>query len=251
MVFGQVYFCFSPQKPSCFTGWFLAEIHCHLGFWFEYLLSGCGWLLARNQSKYVLPLLGQSTKASKLDRFKGKFSFGSVLVIYCCASYIYSHKIPDAQIDKTRTFTAQQTVANSQINKSSIVNFATNFAGVVYLSIVSYVPNKINFSDPVPWVFMAVCNEHLYKVLEVYAARGSSTSTCAGGPTKLFVRMKMAVTDKWAGYLSRLDKRVHICMLLTKRMFLVMDKNVGLCLFIYLLLINYWPFLFWPLKMSL
>ena len=38
----------------------------------------------------------------------------------------------------------------------------------------------------------------------------------------------MTVTDKWAGYLSRLDKRVHICMLLTKRMFLVMDKNVGL-----------------------
>ena len=42
--------------------------------------------------------------------------------------------------------------------------------------------------------------------------------------------MKMTATDKWAGYLSRLDKIVHICMLLTKRMFLVKDKNVGLCL---------------------
>ena len=43
----------------------------------------------------------------------------------------------------------------------------------------------------------------------------------------------MTVTDKWAGYFSRLDKSVHICMLLTKRMLLVMDKNVGLCLYIY------------------
>ena len=43
----------------------------------------------------------------------------------------------------------------------------------------------------------------------------------------------MTVTDKWAGYLSRLDKSVHICMLLTKRMFLVMDKNVGLCLYLW------------------
>ena len=40
-------------------------------------------------------------------------------------------------------------MANSQINKSSIVNFATNFTAVVYLSIVSFVPNKINFTDPV------------------------------------------------------------------------------------------------------
>ena len=37
--------------------------------------------------------------------------------------------------------------------------------------------------------------------------------------------------DKWAGCLPGLDKSVHICMLLTKRMFLVMDKNVGLCLY--------------------
>ena len=43
----------------------------------------------------------------------------------------------------------------------------------------------------------------------------------------------MTVTDKWAGYLSRLDKSVHICMLLTKRMFLVKDKNVGLCPYIH------------------
>ena len=43
--------------------------------------------------------------------------------------------------------------------------------------------------------------------------------------------MKMTVTGKWAGYLSRLDKKVHICMLITKGMFLIMDKNVGLCLY--------------------
>ena len=42
----------------------------------------------------------------------------------------------------------------------------------------------------------------------------------------------MTVTGKWAGYLSRLDKKVHICMLLTKRMFLFINKNVGLCLYI-------------------
>ena len=42
----------------------------------------------------------------------------------------------------------------------------------------------------------------------------------------------MTVAYKWAGYLSRLDKSVHICMLLTKEMFLIKDKNVGLCLYI-------------------
>ena len=41
----------------------------------------------------------------------------------------------------------------------------------------------------------------------------------------------MTVTDKWTGCLSRLDKSVHICMLLPKRMLLVMDENVGLCLY--------------------
>ena len=42
----------------------------------------------------------------------------------------------------------------------------------------------------------------------------------------------MTVTDKWAGYYSRLDKKVHICMLITERMFLIIDKNVGLFLYI-------------------
>ena len=42
----------------------------------------------------------------------------------------------------------------------------------------------------------------------------------------------MTVTAKWAGYLFETGQKVHICMLITKRMFLVMDKNVGLCLYI-------------------
>ena len=58
----------------------------------------------------------------------------------------------------------------------------------------------------------------------------------------------MTVTDKWAGYLSRLDKKVHICMLITKRMFfLVKDKKCG-TLSIYVLLRSCAKFQFFDFK---
>ena len=42
----------------------------------------------------------------------------------------------------------------------------------------------------------------------------------------------MTVTNKLSGCVSRLDKSVHICMLLTKIILLVMGKNAGVCLYI-------------------
>ena len=70
------------------------------------------------------------------------------IMLHACVAVRYQiHKYKDT----TRTLTAQQSVTTLKINKSSIVNFATNCAAVVYLYIVSYVPNRINFTDPVEY----------------------------------------------------------------------------------------------------
>jgi hypothetical protein len=45
--------------------------------------------------------------------------------------------------------TEQQKMYCLHVNQSSIVNFATNSAGVVYMIMLSYVPNKLNVTNPI------------------------------------------------------------------------------------------------------
>ena len=59
--------------------------------------------------------------------------------------HIFEYK---GKIHNPHILTVQQNITCVNINKMSIVNFATNCAGVISLSIASYVPAKINITDP-------------------------------------------------------------------------------------------------------
>ena len=49
----------------------------------------------------------------------------------------------------SKQITLQQKMFCLQVNQSSIVNFTTNISAVFYLLIISYVPNKINVTNPI------------------------------------------------------------------------------------------------------
>jgi hypothetical protein len=70
----------------------------------------------------------------------------------------------------TEQMTEQQKMHCLHVNQSSIVNFATNISGVVYLTLSSYVPYKLNNTDPrkfnaySEYIWLYVSDLYLYPI---------------------------------------------------------------------------------------
>ena len=74
----------------------------------------------------------------------------------------------------TEQMTEQQKLYCLHVNQSSIVNFATNVAGVIYLTMTSYVPNKLNVTNPIEfnaypeYLWLYIFDLYLYPINELF-----------------------------------------------------------------------------------
>ena len=108
--------------------------------------------------------------------------------------YEYKGKIRNPQI-----LTEHQNIICLNFNKMSIVNFATNCAGVFYLSLVSYVPLKVNGTDPIhfniypEYLWIYVLNFYLTPINQIFVILVLTTKNA---PLRKFIRREISESLK-------------------------------------------------------
>ena len=153
-------------------------------FWKRFLII---WVIAFaflvNVTYYILPGSNPNFYYICLGTIPKNHDFKNVkenellilLLIFTMVLHIFAALRYQVYKYKEKSFiTEQQKMYCLHLNQSSIVSFATNISGVIYLTMTSYVPNKLNVTNPIEfnaypeYLWLYACDMYLYPINDLF-----------------------------------------------------------------------------------